>query len=45
MPTADDLLSDEDDPIVDDLLPETIEGVASQASRIGQLREAGLPRV
>jgi hypothetical protein len=30
MPTADDLLSDEDDPIVDDLLPETIEGVASR---------------
>ena len=30
MPTADDLLSDEDDPIVSDLLPETIEGVADR---------------
>lgn len=30
MSTADDLLSDEDDPIIDDLLPETIEGVAAR---------------
>lgn len=30
MPTADDLLSDEDDPIVSDLRPETIEGVANR---------------
>jgi hypothetical protein len=30
VPTTADLLSDEDDPIIQDLLPETIEGVAAR---------------